>query len=206
MAIDDKGQGFMSGEMNETDVGFELTRAVENILSRKLHTAMPGRVDAYASGKADIKPLLKKASVDGTQTEYATLYDVPVLFSERAALSIGLSVGDIVLLVFCEGSLENWTANGAVANTSVNRKFSVADGFAIPLICSSGVISLQALMTEAFKTALGTYLDTLHTCITAIGATGTPGSIVSAVTTYSGAYPTGFSAPANSVTTKVKAT
>ena len=191
---------------NDSDVGAAIHSLIMNFLSGNVHTSMPGKVVKYDAVKktVDVKPMLKKANPDGTQIEYPVLPDVPLLFGETSALSITATVGDVVLLVFSEAGLEKWSPTRVPANTTINRKFSLSDGFAVPGIYSTGVLAQQALLTAAYKTALAPYLAAVQALLLAV-ATLTPATIATALGTFNAVYAGGFVSPVNSLTSKVKA-
>jgi len=93
-----------------------------NILS-ELHTCMPGEVVAVRSSGTDkrqfvdVLPMLKRAVVDedGEPLDEAlpVLQMVPVGYMQGGGffLSVPLRVGDVVLLVFAERSLDAWIQN-----------------------------------------------------------------------------------------------
>ena len=76
-------------------------------------------------------------------------------------------------------------------------------------IKNSGEIDLgsgtvQAVMTEAFKTSLGLYLTAIHTFVNSCAASTTDPTLAAAAGVYLGAFPSGFSAPSNGLTSKGK--
>ena len=105
------------GQTRSPDLAEVLRAAVFQGLA-DTHTAMPGRVEKYDSQrqKADVKPLLKRTVVnlDGTELseELPVIPDVPVVFPRAGGFFISLPIkkGDFVLLVFCERSIDNYTA------------------------------------------------------------------------------------------------
>ena len=209
MAINFEMQGSMSA-LNTGDLGKAITDLIANYLAGSVQTATVGLIDAVnADGTVNVKPLLNMPAIDGTQTEHAVIPDVEILFNENTVLSVKVAAGDIVLLVFCKESLNNFSHSGKTANTLLNQQFSAGNAFAVPLVFSSGTNTLQALMTEAYKTALETYLQAVQTLLIAIGA-AVP-AVSAALATFNAAYPLppGFPPtlpPVNSyLTTKVKA-
>ena len=187
--------------LNETDIADAHRASILSLLAECVHTAMPGRVTAVnGDGTIDVKPLIKKTGIRGNQIEYPVLPSVTVLLNENSVLSVEMSVGDVVLLIFSEGSLENWTGEN-VANGSYHRKFSLADGFAMPLISSSGTFSLEALMTAAYKSAvLDVMIAALKVFLTGLNA----GTLTAQASTLLAAL-NAIVEPTNSVTSKVKA-
>lgn len=85
-----------------------------------VHTAMPGRVEAYDSATqlADVKPLLKRVYVDAEGNELVeslpVIPSVPVAFPRGGGYFISFPVepGDYVELIFCERSIDQWMAQG----------------------------------------------------------------------------------------------
>lgn len=198
----------MSG-LNESDVGAAVRGLVLNFLSKEIHTCQPGKVTAVnLDNTIDVKPMLRMANVDGSQVEYPVLPCVPVLFNAGTVLFVKLAIDDVVLLVFAEGSLEKWKTAGGVVNGSVNRRFSISDGFAIPLIYSAGAVIPQLLMTEAYKTSLEIYLGIINVAFSSLAAAVTLPNVIAVgtafVTAYNTAFPGGFN-PINGLTSKVKA-
>jgi hypothetical protein len=85
-----------------------------------IHTAMPAKVEAYNASKqtVDVQPMLDRALPDG-QDNYSTeplpkLSSVPVCFPRGGGFMVTLpiSAGDYVLLVFSERSIGNWRSTG----------------------------------------------------------------------------------------------
>jgi hypothetical protein len=148
---------------NDSDVGAAIHSLIMNFLSGNVHTSMPGKVVKYDAVKktVDVKPMLKKANPDGTQIEYPVLPDVPLLFGDASALSITAAVGDVVLLVFSEAGLEKWNPTKIPANTTLNRKFSLSDGFAVPGVYSTGTNVLKALIDERIQAAFNNHVHTV---------------------------------------------
>lgn len=100
-----------------------------------VHTALPGIVKAYdpASNKATIQPALNKAFESGA-VEMPIMENVPVMFQSGAnfAINFPINVGDYVLLVFCERSIDLWKSVGGQVTPDDPRKFHLSDAVAIP--------------------------------------------------------------------------
>ncbi len=83
-----------------------------------LHTAMPGKIEQYNAEqqKANVKPLLQRTVINNDGTEFTEalpiIPDVPVIFPRAGGffLSFPVAPGDFVLLVFCERSIDSYTA------------------------------------------------------------------------------------------------
>ena len=167
------------GNYNHDDVGQAVRTLIANYLSETVETISVGLVDIVnGDGTINVKPLLNKPNVDGTQLEYPVLPDVPILFNENTSLYVKVTKGDIVVLVFCKQSLTNWALNGRTANGLYNQQFALSSAFAIPVISSVGVAGqLQALCTAAFLNhthAAGTLLVAPSGGGPCTGTTGEP--------------------------------
>jgi hypothetical protein len=113
-----------------------ITAGIERMLSN-VHTAMPGIVESYDSGKntAAVKPALKRKYVDdGTAVELPIISVVPVLFPRTANAHLALPVakGDYVLLVFSERGIARWLDKGGVVDPEEPVMFALNDAVAIP--------------------------------------------------------------------------
>lgn len=105
-----------------------------------LHTCMPGRIESYeySTQRAQVKPLLKRALKSGAQIEYPVITGVPVLFpcTPSTGITFPVNIGDLVLLLFSEKSLDNWVFSGGVSDTDKARLHDLSDAIAIPGIIS----------------------------------------------------------------------
>lgn len=112
---------------------------IEDHLER-LHTWLPGRVESYddATGRATVQPLIKRAYVDETgerQVErLPSIPGVPVVFPGSGGRRIKWDVlaGDVVILLFCEASIDRWLALGREVDPADDRRHSLSDAIAIP--------------------------------------------------------------------------
>jgi hypothetical protein len=100
-----------------------------------VHTAMPGIVQSYdpATNKATIQPALNKAYESGPMP-MGLMENVPIMFQSGSnfAINFPITVGDYVLLVFCERSIDLWKAVGGQVTPDDPRKFNLSDAIAIP--------------------------------------------------------------------------
>jgi len=114
---------------------------IDNTISR-MHTSCPGTILTYDKTlqKATVQPILwfKKTNIEDEEIvayKPCAISNVPVAFpqSTEFGLTFPLEVGDKVLLVFSERSLDEWLLQGK-ADTEVksNRKFNLTDAIAIP--------------------------------------------------------------------------
>ena len=118
-----------------------LADAVRALIERRLvdlHTSLPGKIVSYDPTKqtADVQPAIQRLYEDGTAVNIPVLPKVPVVWPRanggKVRLSMPLSAGDDVLIVFSERSLDQWKANGTVVNPKNRRKFTLSDAFCIP--------------------------------------------------------------------------
>jgi hypothetical protein len=203
---------------NTEHLGGAIATLIMAFLSGKVHTATLGRVEKYdkATRTGDIRPMLRKANVDGTQISYGLLYDVPfwTYGTSGAGVVLPVAKGDFVLLVFCEKKADGFFSTGQESDTSVNRVFDLSDAVAFPGIfpASSNIpatndaditiynsgsgnivlgdsLTAEKLLNSTFKTMI--FDMHVHTGGTISGSTGMPTAIPD---------PTGLS-----MTNKVKA-
>lgn len=117
--------------------------AIENLIDYKLssiYTAIPCRVVTVRSElndqRVDVQPLPNKKLKDNSAKEQSTILNVPVIFpaSKKASVTFPIDVGDIVLCVFAQRSIDNFKAStGAQTYTPQGRRrFDMADAIAIP--------------------------------------------------------------------------
>jgi hypothetical protein len=81
-----------------------------------------------------VRPLLRSVSIGGKQRDFPEIQGVLLLTLGTANTSflMPVSVDDLVLLVFCERSLENWNGGKQPVDAVPGRHFEIADAFAIP--------------------------------------------------------------------------
>lgn len=102
-----------------------------------LHTALPCKVVTYYESKqaVDIQPLLKKEYSNGYVADIPVIKNVPLIFqgTSTSLISFPISVGDIVLAVFCERSTDKWVSStGSSVNPQSGIMHDITDCFAIP--------------------------------------------------------------------------
>lgn len=106
-----------------------------------VHTALPGKVEKYDKDKqtVNVKPLVQRSfpNDDGETIlePLPIITDVPVMFPQANGffISFPIVVGDFVLLVFAERSLDNYkTGNGADADPVDLRMHNLSDAVAYP--------------------------------------------------------------------------
>jgi hypothetical protein len=120
----------------------EVIRAAMDGRLADVHVAIPGKIERYdpATQRADVKPLVKRrvAAADGEEIveSIPVVPSVPVLFPRSGAffISLPLQVGDNVLLVFCDRSLDEFVFGppGVEAEPDDFRTHDLSDAIAIP--------------------------------------------------------------------------
>jgi hypothetical protein len=116
-----------------------ITKLFTNKL-KDLHTALPGRVEAYdkATQKANIKPLIKSDYFDDQDVRIIeslpVITNVPVVFPGAGDFRITFPInkGDTVLIIFSEGSLDKWLSKGGEVDPAIYSRHELTDAIAIP--------------------------------------------------------------------------
>lgn len=125
--------------------------ALESRIS-DVHVALPAKIESYdeINQKASIKPLIKNVLVlsDGEVIDdLPIINDVPVVFPRGGGffLTFPLAVGDFVLLIVCESSIEKFTmGTGVNQNPSDLRRHSLSDA-----VCFPGFYPFQQSIVDA---------------------------------------------------------
>lgn len=107
---------------------------------RDLHVAFPAQVQAYDSSKqtVDVKPLLADPYLEDddtvTQVLPAVINSVPLVFPGAGGfrLTFPVNVGDTVLCVIADRSIDAWSNQGGPQEPSDLRKHNRSDAIAIP--------------------------------------------------------------------------
>lgn len=116
-----------------------ITRALES-KSTELRVALPARVERYDASKQliDAHPLIKDEYFDWEDERHThslpVVTNIPVVFPGAGGfrLTFPVQVGDTVLLVFSDRSLDRWLDSGGDVDPVDNRQHSLADAIAIP--------------------------------------------------------------------------
>lgn len=111
-----------------------------NYKMSSIYTAVPCRVVTVRSTlndqRVDVQPLVNRVLPDDSSREQPTILNVQVMFpaSKKASLTFPIDVGDVVLCVFSQRSLDSLKAStGAETYTPEDRrKFDINDAIAIP--------------------------------------------------------------------------
>lgn len=107
--------------------------------ANQMFTAIPCVIAEIPENLTDlrihVKPVVNRKYKDGTSEEMDTMYNVPVLMqgSSTSMVSFPLHIGDNVLCVFSQRSIESFKAGDGLPSTPRDfRKFSQLDAMAIP--------------------------------------------------------------------------
>lgn len=118
----------------------DIIRQAINYELRGVNSCIPASIVSYDYTKqqATVQPLLKARYKNGTtQGDIQSLpkiTNVPVIFPKGGTFHMHwpLSVGDSVLLVFSQRSLDNWLVDGNEEAPQDPRMFDFSDAIAIP--------------------------------------------------------------------------
>lgn len=107
----------------------ETARSVVN----GIHTALPGIVAAFDSGKcvASVRPVGKYITSSGEKIDFPVISDVPVLIpcGTSGGIAFPISAGDSCLIICSEIELDEWRS-GAVSNAQL--RFDLSNAVCIP--------------------------------------------------------------------------
>jgi hypothetical protein len=132
--------------MSRTPNIYEVVKAGLDSALTELHTAMPGIVRKYdaATQLADVQPSIQRRfrKPDGTEgtRDFPVIVNVPVAFPRAGGffLSFPVAVGDFVLLVFSERSIDQWLEKGGIQDPIVTTLHDLSDAIAIPGVYPKG--------------------------------------------------------------------
>lgn len=145
-------------------------------LQAKLWTALPGIVVSADLDKQTcvVQPSIRGVLLDeqnnATSVQLPLLADVPICFPRAGgfALTVPLSAGDEVLVVFSSRAIDSWWQSGGVGEPVEARMHDLSDGFAIlaptsqpkklPAVQSDGI----ELRTEDRTTYIKLTEDTIY--------------------------------------------
>lgn len=116
-----------------------LGRSMDSRLAQ-VNTSCPGRVTEYnpLTRRASVQPLVPKSrrNEEGEREveQLPIVNEVPIMFpgSGGARFRFPIHVGDIVLILFAQGSLDLWKVKGDESDTGDDRKHAISDAVAIP--------------------------------------------------------------------------
>lgn len=105
----------------------------------EMYTALPcivtNVVGSFENQRVDVQPSINTLYKDGTSEEHTQILGVPVLLpgSQTSMVSFPINVGDTVMCVFSQRSMDNFKiGNGRPTVPNDFRKFSDQDAVAIP--------------------------------------------------------------------------
>lgn len=105
----------------------------------EIYTALPcvvtNVVGSFDQQRVDVQPSINTLYKDGTSDEHTQILGVPVILpgSSSSLVSFPVNVGDTVLCVFSQRSMDNFKiGNGQPTVPNDYRKFSDQDAIAIP--------------------------------------------------------------------------
>lgn len=113
--------------------------------SEQMYTAIPCIITNIPTNlqdlRVDVQPAIDRQYRDGTSEEHSQILGVPVVFpcGRTSMVSFPLFVGDTVLCVFSQRSLDNFkSGNGTRAIANDQRRMDSRDAIAIPGIVPFG--------------------------------------------------------------------
>ena len=172
---------------------------VERFL-RGLNTVDVGQVESYNDDtrRATVQLVVERATIDENGERVTErrpiIVEVPVVFQGSGGRRVKFPVvaGDLVVVLFCQHSIDKWLATGGIVDPGDDRHHHMSDAIALPGLdregedgdaviefTSSGEIHVggsAALATKADIDALKTYIST-HThsgVTTGAGVSGSP--------------------------------
>lgn len=122
-----------------TGYGPSVAKVIDDAINAALldvHTCLPAKVVDVdvVQGLCNVQPVLKTEFADETIAELPVINNVPIATYRAGAafISLPLKVGDMVMLVFSERSLDIWQAKGGIVDPVDPRKFDLSDAIAYP--------------------------------------------------------------------------
>lgn len=104
-------------------------------IAEGINNCMMGKIESFDGEKmkADVVPLLNVKNKSGEIEEMSMLIEVPVSFLKAGPFVIRppYKPGDIVLVVFADGDIENILLSGDKANPNSTRKHSLDDAIVV---------------------------------------------------------------------------
>lgn len=130
---------------DEDDDSPTLLGAIKQALERKVKTMfgpMPAAVTAYdaTTQRVSVQPLIRRSDYGegGIRTVEGLpiVQNVPVMFPGAGSnrLTFPIAIGDTMLLVFADSSLDKWLARGGEVDPEDDRHFDITDAVAYPSI------------------------------------------------------------------------
>lgn len=104
--------------------------------SQQLRVCLPGKIVTYdyKLQQATVQPTFSNEYNDGTVQQMPSIYNVPVVWPSagESHIHFPLNVGDPVLLIFADKSLDLWLQSGTTSQPNDSRTHHIADAIAIP--------------------------------------------------------------------------
>lgn len=104
---------------------------------KEVHTCLPAIVTKVtpATQLIDAQITIKR-KLAGVLADLPLLVNVPIRFFKSTTFSITfpIEVGDNVMIIFSERSIDTWLTEGGVQNPFDIRKHSLSDAFALPMM------------------------------------------------------------------------
>lgn len=88
-----------------------------------------------SQSRVDVQPVINSLDKDGSSQNRPPILDIPVVFpsSSTSSISFPINIGDTVLCVFAQNSIDNFVfGDGSFVNPSDYRRFDKSDAIAIP--------------------------------------------------------------------------
>lgn len=111
---------------------------LNSIIANKIsdmHICLPAKIVAYdyTKQKAIVQPLINQKLTNGEVIKLPQIYNVPVvqLVSGGASITLPVKIGDKVLLIFADKSLEEWLKSGKQVTPDDPRSNNLTDAIAI---------------------------------------------------------------------------
>ena len=104
---------------------------------KEVHTCLPAvvtRID-LATQTIDAQVTIKR-KLSGVAVDLPLLDNVPIRYPKSATFSLTfpIEIGDHVLIIFSERSIDTWLKYGGLQDPFDIRKFSLSDAFAFPMM------------------------------------------------------------------------
>lgn len=118
----------------------EVIRGNNDKLSREMRMCMPAQVISFDAEKqtVTVQPLIREKIINrqNGQTGFVALpqlVDVPVCFPQGGnfVLTMPITAGDEVLLVFSDTNIDSWHASGGIQNWNDRRRHDLSDAIAV---------------------------------------------------------------------------
>jgi hypothetical protein len=117
----------------------ESIRQIVDDRLRRVNTCMPGIIESYDAGRreAEVAPQIDDTYASGDRLTLPVLTGVPVvqLTSADAGLILPIAVGDRVLVLFAQRSMDRWLATGNRDVSGDARMHAMSDALAIAGLC-----------------------------------------------------------------------